>query len=134
MKFWDASAIVPLLIAEPTTRRVQALASRDPDMLVWWGSEVECVSALASLERAAALDGRGMALASGRLKQLANSWHEIEPSEVVRESATRFLRVHPLRPASMAPRLHSPPLMAGLGPAIHEITQGGRRDPPNSGC
>ena len=43
MKFWDASAIVPLLIAEPTTRRVQALASRDPDMLVWWGSEVECV-------------------------------------------------------------------------------------------
>lgn len=79
-----------------------ALASarrRDPDMLVWWGSEVECVSALARLERTAALDAKGMALASSRLIQLANSWHEIEPSEMVRESAIRFLRVHPLRAA-----------------------------------
>ena len=92
MRFWDASAIVPLLVAEPTTRRLQALAARDPDMLVWWGSEVECVSALARLERAAALDAKGMALAS-------NGWHEIEPSEIVRESAMRFLHVHPLRAA-----------------------------------
>jgi len=92
VRFWDASAIVPLLVAEPTTRRLQALAARDPDMLVWWGSEVECVSALARLERAAALDAKGMALAS-------NGWHEIEPSEIVRESAMRFLHVHPLRAA-----------------------------------
>src|SRR5262249_31803406 len=90
---------VPLLVAEPTTRRMQALASRDPDMLVWWGSEVQCVSALARLERAAALDRRGMALASDRLKQLADGFHEIEPCEVVRERATRLLRVHPLRAA-----------------------------------
>lgn len=99
MKFWDASAIVPLLVAEPTTQRVQALAKRDPDMLVWWGSEVECVSALARLERAAALDASGIALASNRLRQLADGWHEIEASDFVRESAIRFLRVHPLRAA-----------------------------------
>jgi len=30
---WDASAIVPLLVAETMTERVQALARRDPDML-----------------------------------------------------------------------------------------------------
>jgi predicted nucleic acid-binding protein len=99
VKFWDASAIVPLLVVEPTTRRVQALARRDPDMLVWWGSEVECASALARLERAAALDVKEIALASDRLRQLADGWHEIEPSEIVRESAMRFLRVHPLRAA-----------------------------------
>jgi predicted nucleic acid-binding protein len=99
VKFWDASAIVPLLVAEPTTRRLQGLAARDPDMLVWWGSAVECGSALARLERAAALDVKGIALASHRLTQLANGWHEIEPSEIVRESAMRFLRVHPLRAA-----------------------------------
>ena len=64
MKFWDASAIVPLLIAEVSTQRLQALAAGDPDMLVWWGSQVECVSALARLERDAALDGKGMPLAS----------------------------------------------------------------------
>jgi uncharacterized protein len=99
VRFWDASAIVPLLVTEPETRRLQALADRGPDMLVWWGSEAECVSALARLERAAALDAKGMALASNRLTPLANGWHEIEPSEIVRESATRFLRVHPLRAA-----------------------------------
>jgi len=97
--FWDASAIVPLPVAEPTTRQMQALAGRDPDMLVWWGSEVECISALARLERTAALDGKGMALASDRLKQLADGWHEVEPSEIVHGTAMRFLRVHPLRAA-----------------------------------
>jgi uncharacterized protein len=99
MIFWDASAIVPLLVAEPMTRRMQALAGRDPDMLVWWGSQVECVSALARLERAAALDAKKFALASNRLEQLAIGWYEIDPSEIVRESAVRFLRVHSLRAA-----------------------------------
>jgi uncharacterized protein len=99
VKFWDASAIVPLLVAEPTTRRLQAHAARDPDMLVWWGSEVECASALSRIERAAMLDAKAALLAFSRLKQLANGWHEIEPSEIIRESAMRFLRVHPLRAA-----------------------------------
>jgi predicted nucleic acid-binding protein len=97
--FWDASAIVPLLVGEVTTPQMQAPALRDADMLVWWGSAVECMSALARLERAAALDAKGMARASDRLKQLADGWHEVEPSEIVRETAVRFLRVHPLRAA-----------------------------------
>jgi hypothetical protein len=99
VKFWDASAIVPLLVAEVTTRSLQALARRDSDMLVWWGSQVECASAVARLERGAQLGASGAALAFDRLKQLADGWHEIEPSEVVRENAIRFLRVHPLRAA-----------------------------------
>jgi predicted nucleic acid-binding protein len=99
VKFWDASAIVPLLIAEASTRRLQALAAGDPDMLVWWGSPVECVSALAHLERDGALDPRAAVLAFDRLKQLATGWHEVDPSDIVRETAARFLRVHPLRAA-----------------------------------
>ena len=99
MRFWDASAIVPLLVQEPATRRMQTIARQDPDMLVWWGSSVECVSALARLERAAALDQKRAALAFDRLSELADGWHEIEPNEIVRENAMRFLRVHPLRAA-----------------------------------
>lgn len=99
MRFWDASALVPLLVAEPTTRALQVLAIRDPDMLVWWGSRVECVSALARLEREAALDGRQAKVAYDRLDELARGWHEIGPGEMVRETAMRFLRVHPLRAA-----------------------------------
>ena len=58
---------------------------------------MECASALARLERGALLDVKGAASAFDRLKQLANGWHEIEPSEIIRENALRFLRVHPLR-------------------------------------
>lgn len=97
MKFWDASAIVPLLVAEPRSRHVRLLATQDVDMIVWWGSRVECASTLARLERAAALDARGAARALDRLGQLAGDWHEIDPSEIVRETAIRFIRVHPLR-------------------------------------
>jgi len=99
VKFWDASALVPLLVVETTTRQLQALARRDPDMLVWWGSELECASALARLERDAAVEATVVLRAFDRLKQFADSWHEIEPSVIVRENAMRFLRVHPLRSA-----------------------------------
>jgi predicted nucleic acid-binding protein len=99
VRFWDASAIVPLLVAETLSRRLQSAAAQDRAMLVWWGSEVECVSALARLERDGALDARTITLALARLRQLADAWHEIDPSDAVREAAVRFLRVHPLRAA-----------------------------------
>ena len=99
MKFWDASALVPLLVQEAATDLVMALVAKDPGMLVWWGSQVECVSALARLEREGAIDRERADLAFGRLNGLAEAWHEVEPSEIVRESAIRFLRVHPLRAA-----------------------------------
>ena len=88
-----------MLIAEASTRRLQALAAGDPDLLVWWGSQVECVSALARLERDGALDPQTAVLTFDRLKQLAAGWHEVDPSDIVREVAVRFLRVHPLRAA-----------------------------------
>jgi predicted nucleic acid-binding protein len=97
VKFWDASAIVPLLVAEESTRRLQALAAKDSAMLVWWGSAVECISALARLERDGALSSP--TLAFQRLQQLSAGWHEIDPSDEIRETAARFLRVHPLRAA-----------------------------------
>ena len=40
MKFWDASAIVPLLMAETSSRRLLALAAKEAAILVWWGADV----------------------------------------------------------------------------------------------
>jgi predicted nucleic acid-binding protein len=97
MKFWDASAIIPLLMTEASTRQLQALAAKDPSMLVWWGTEVECASAIARLERDGALGESAVTRAFDRLNQLAAGWHEVDPSDAVREAAVRFLRVHPLR-------------------------------------
>jgi predicted nucleic acid-binding protein len=99
MRFWDASAIVPLLMIETTTKTLQGLANSDPAMLVWWATEVECASAIARLEREGALDPPVANTAFDRLKRLAEGWHEVDPSDGVREAAVRFLRVHPLRAA-----------------------------------
>ena len=99
MRFWDASAIVPLLMTEVATKALQRHAGTDPAMLVWWASEVECASAIARLERDGALDAAAVNEAFDRLKRLGEGWHEVEPSDAVREAAVRFLRVHPLRAA-----------------------------------
>jgi uncharacterized protein len=99
MIYWDTSAIVPLLVTQVSTRPLQSLAARDPDMTVWWGTAVECVSALARLERAALLNAQNATRAYDRLNRLTNIWTEVEPTEIVRETAMRFLRVHPLRAA-----------------------------------
>jgi predicted nucleic acid-binding protein len=120
VKFWDASAIVPLLMTEPTTRSAQALASRDPAMLVWWATEVECASAIARLEREGALDDRAASQAFDRLKQLATAWHEVDATDAVREAAVRFLRVHPLRAAD-ALQLGAAFLAAERRPASLEV-------------
>jgi predicted nucleic acid-binding protein len=68
-------------------------------MLVWWASEIECASALARLERDGALETAEADRAFDRLRQLATTWHEVEPSDAIRETAVRFLRVHSLRAA-----------------------------------
>jgi uncharacterized protein len=99
MRFWDASAIVPLLITETTTRALQLLATEDPAMLVWWATEVECASTIARLGRDGGLDEPAVIEAFDRLKQIANGWHEVDAGDGIREAAVRFLRVHPLRAA-----------------------------------
>lgn len=99
MRFWDASAIVPLLISETTSQRLRTLVASDPTMAVWWASEVECVSALVRREREGMLDPRTLEIASRQLREFAEVWLEVEPSDLVRETAVRILRVHSLRAA-----------------------------------
>jgi uncharacterized protein len=99
MRFWDASAIVPLLMTETSTKTLQGLAAADPAILVWWATEVECASAIARLERDGALEPPAVIEAFDRLKRLAGGWHEVDATDAVREAAVRFLRVHPLRAA-----------------------------------
>ena len=99
MIFWNSSAIVPLLVAETTTVAIQALLRRDPDILAWWGSAVECAPPCTRLQCEGRLDSKGAEQAFQRLKLIADAWHEVEPSEIVRENAVRFVRVHSLRAA-----------------------------------
>jgi uncharacterized protein len=87
---------------------------------VWWGSQVECVSAVLRVKREAALDPRGVVLAFDWLRQLAVGWHEVDPSDIDRGTATRFLRVHPLR-AGDALQLAAAFIAAEQRPASLEV-------------
>ena len=97
MKFWDSSAIVPLCVEETATDRALALVNQDPEVAIWWATPVECASAVARLEREAALTPAEPAEAFRRLDLLARSWFEIEPHDELREVARRLLRVHLIR-------------------------------------
>lgn len=99
MKYWDSSAVVPLLAEDAATNRVQAVYGEDSTMIVWWGTPVECMSALARLEREERLDAVSITKAARRLKQMQRLWQEVQPLETLRDIAMRLLRVHPLRAA-----------------------------------
>ena len=99
MRFWDSSAIVPLLVAESSTRALVTEFVRDPELVVWWATEVECVSALVRLEREASIDAPAMGEALARLDALSLAWHEIQPGARTRQVAVRLLRTHSLRAA-----------------------------------
>ena len=99
MRFWDSSAIIPLLVDEPSSPGVRAEYGRDPDIVVWWATVVECVSALARLEREARLAASELSEAIARLDELALAWHEIQPIDRGRQVAIRLLRMHDLRAA-----------------------------------
>jgi len=97
MIFWDSSAVVPLLVDEAPRDPLLQLLRRDPGMLVWWGTPVECASAIARREREGALGAASLAL--DRLRAVAREWHEVLATETVRSVALRMLRVHALRAA-----------------------------------
>jgi predicted nucleic acid-binding protein len=99
VRFWDSSAVVPLLVPELASEPIRRLHASDPVVIAWWGAEVECVSAVARAERLGRLSVPGAVEGFRRLVALRKGWHEIEPSEEVREAAKRLLRVHDLRAA-----------------------------------
>lgn len=99
MRFWDASAIVPLVAGEPSRPALLRRLEEDADLLVWWGTPVEVASALARREREGALSADAVTGALVALRHLTEAWHEIVPSDAVRRTAERLLRAHPLRAA-----------------------------------
>lgn len=99
MRFWDSSALVPLLVEETTTRAVIRTLEADQEVVIWWATGIECASALTRREREGALSHEAVTEATGRLDLLIAGCDEIAPVDAVRQSARRILRVHPLRAA-----------------------------------
>ncbi|MEW6366174.1 MAG: type II toxin-antitoxin system VapC family toxin [Acidobacteriota bacterium] len=120
MRFWDASAMVPLCVIEAMSPVITRLLKEDEAMVVWWGSRVELVSALARRHRAGALDSTALGKAIAVLDSMAGKWSEIQPVSVVRDAAERLLRVHPLRAAD-ALQVAAALLWSGPSPRGHVL-------------
>jgi len=98
-RFWDTSAVIPLVVHELETTRVLALLQNDQSMIVWWGTQLESVSALARGVREGGLTTTDETHARTALGLLIGSWSEIQPTQRVRAIAERLLRAHSLRAA-----------------------------------
>lgn len=98
MRFWDSSALVPLLVGEAETDVLTALYP-EAEVVAWWSAEVECASAVARLEREGSLEPEGASESFRRLESLAAGWHLVEPSDLIKRTARRLLRTHDLRGA-----------------------------------
>lgn len=99
MRYWDSSAIVPLLVVEDSSTTVEAILAEDGSVVSWWGTPIECASAIGRRDRDGALDASEVALATTKLAALEASWVEVAPSERLRDIARRLVRVHDLRAA-----------------------------------
>jgi predicted nucleic acid-binding protein len=98
-RFWDASVVIPLLVREPTTSLLLTALKDDRHMIVWWGTRVECNSALARRGREGVLQPQEELEARSALDSLGARWSEVQPTDRVRSTAERLLVVHPLRAA-----------------------------------
>lgn len=99
MRYWDASALVPLLVAEGASPQRARQLREDPDVLTCWATPIECASAINRRFRSGDLRVDGLRIALDRRKELADGWLEVLPTMRVRAQALRLLRVHDLRAA-----------------------------------
>lgn len=120
MKFWDSSAIIPLCFKEQLSETVKRIIKADEDVVVWWVTRVECLSALARRRREGTLSTDAELKAKGILFSLSAEWSEIQPSELVRQRAERLLAIHSLRSAD-AFQLAAALIWAQDNPQGHEI-------------
>ena len=99
MRFWDTSALIPLVIDEAMTERLRALMTEDTDIAVWMLTSVELLSTIGRLDRAShGLDDliSGIRIdAIERYKQ----WTLVTEVDSVRRRAERLVGIHPLTAA-----------------------------------
>ncbi len=115
MKFWDTSAVLPLLVEEVSSSAHRAIYSEDPVVAVWALTRTEATSALQRRVRSGDLERHDLPKAMVRLRDLEEQWIEVDALDVVRHRADRLLAVHPLSVAD-ALQLAAALVLAGERP------------------
>jgi predicted nucleic acid-binding protein len=91
--------VIPLIFDEPTSPVLNELLMQDTDMVVWWGTWIECSVTVSRLGREEQLDENGQEETRAALDDLAADWLEIEPTDELRLLTMLVSRDHPLKAA-----------------------------------
>jgi len=126
MIFWDSSAVIPLLVSESDTQLRLRQLEKDPIIVVWWGTRVECMSALCRLRRESFLEESNMRDAVVRLHRLEQGWVEVQPAREVKSETDRLLEDYQLRVADSL-QLASAIIVRGSCPTRMTFLTGDRR-------
>lgn len=99
MRFWDSSAIVPLLVTQAASPQTDDWFSEDPHLALWTLTSVEVSSAVRRLSREKIIGEKEASTAESRADELIETSHVVVNVEAVKLQARRLLRLHTLRAA-----------------------------------
>lgn len=99
MRFWDSSALVPLVFDEPSSAAMRKRAAEDDQVVVWALTSVELLAAVARVERSSrGLDDLLVGVRRDAL-DLMRRCRPVTHIEAVRQRAERLVSVHALTAA-----------------------------------
>ena len=99
MRFWDTSALVPLVIAEKGSARSKVWLREDSEVMVWTLTRVELLSALTRRRREKPESSAALLVARRDFLRAWESWSEVTAVDLTRLHAERLVEAHPLRAA-----------------------------------
>lgn len=102
MRFWDASAVVPLIIDEPSSDRVRGWIEEDEQVALWGLTRLELVSAVERRAREGRLPAAHRVGALRRIAAFADIAHEVTDLLSVRSKSVALLARHAIRAADAA--------------------------------
>jgi predicted nucleic acid-binding protein len=99
LRYWDSSALIPLLLTEPRTPEILEIYRQDPAMAVWCLTPYEIWAAIARRRKEGRLRSPDIRTLRVRLSALARDWTVIRDPDAIGKTAYRILDVHGLGPA-----------------------------------
>ena len=99
MRYWDASALVPLIVVETDSELVRTWLSEDEAIVTWLWSRTGVTSAIERRTREDEISSSQRREALERLDALSSTWYEVSDVLAVRSKAEELLSRHPLRAA-----------------------------------
>jgi predicted nucleic acid-binding protein len=99
VRYWDASALVPLFIEEASTAEVENWRAIDPGITTWMMTRVEVISGIARRKREWPELLPRWDRAIRDVNDVASRWVEISDAAATRLHAERIVMDYPLRTA-----------------------------------